>query len=142
MNNPRDAVLKLITEMRPDIFVLSVVTGTLDSPFFIPWFRQALFHFSALHDTFDYNIPRDDNNGFLIEREYYGQQVMNIIACEGSERVMRLKTYKQWHTQVLQAGFKQHPLDEALIKIYIDKLKVTDNKDLVIHEDGNWMLQS
>ncbi|XP_048140228.1 scarecrow-like protein 14 [Rhodamnia argentea] len=139
-NNPRDAVLKLIREMRPDTFVLSVVNGTFNSPFFVPRFRQALFHFSALFDIFDCNIPRDDIDRINIEREYYGRQVMNVVASEGKERVERPETYKQWHKRVSQAGFKQRPLDKALMKIYMEKVKAACQKDLMLVEDGHWML--
>ncbi|KAF8010738.1 hypothetical protein BT93_J1398 [Corymbia citriodora subsp. variegata] len=141
MNNPRDAVLKLIREMRPDIFVLSVVNGNFNSPFFLLRFRQALFHFSAQYDILDCNIPRDNINRSFIEKENYGRQIMNVAACEGKERVVRPETYKQWHKRVSQAGFKQRPLDKALMKIYTDKVKMAYHKNLVILEDSNWMLQ-
>ncbi|KAF8010737.1 hypothetical protein BT93_J1397 [Corymbia citriodora subsp. variegata] len=140
VNNPRDAVLKLIREMRPDIFVLSVVNGTFNSPFFIPRFRQALFHYSALYDMFDCNVSCNNINRLLIERQLYGRQVTNVVACEGLERVERPETYKQWHTRISKAGFKHCPVDKALMKIYIDKLQAY-HKDLVILKDGNWMLQ-
>lgn len=140
VNNPRDAVLKLIREMRPDIFVLSVVNGTFNSPFFVPRFRQALFHFSALYDMFDCNVSRDNNHRLLIERQFYGRQVTNVIACEGWERVERPETYKQWHARISKAGFKQCPMDKAMMKIYIDKLEAY-HKDMVILKDSNWMLQ-
>lgn len=35
------------------------------------------------------NVPRDAAERILIEREVFGKQAMNVIACEGPERIER-----------------------------------------------------
>ncbi|XWS28817.1 hypothetical protein CRYUN_Cryun25bG0104000 [Craigia yunnanensis] len=62
---------------------------------------------------------------------------MNVI--EGSERVHRPETYKQWQIRTIRAGFKTLSLD--LMKTLRDKLKAWYHKDFVIDEDNHWMLQ-
>jgi hypothetical protein len=104
--SPRDAVLSLIKRMNPDIFVHSVVNGSYNVPFFVPRFREALYHFSALYDIFDVTLPRENQQRLLFEREFYGREVMNVIACEGLERVERPETYKQWQVRLMRAGFQ------------------------------------
>ncbi|KAK3006892.1 hypothetical protein RJ639_009581 [Escallonia herrerae] len=48
---------------------------------------------------------------------------MNVIACEGAERIERPETYKQWQVRNLRAGFRQLPLnDEILDMIRIGKV--------------------
>lgn len=140
VNSPRNAVLNLIRKMNPNIFVHSVVNGSYNAPFFVTRFREALFHFSALYDMFDTNISRDNEQRLMFEQEIYGREAMNVIACEGSERVERPETYKQWQVRDLRAGFRQLPLDPEIMKKLRNKLKMFYHKDFVVDEDGRWML--
>ncbi|PPD74454.1 hypothetical protein GOBAR_DD28627 [Gossypium barbadense] len=138
---PRNAMLKLIRKMKPDIFVHSIVNGAYNAPFFVTRFKEVLFHISAVFDVFENTLPREEPARLMFEREFYGHEAMNIIACEGSARVQRPETYKQWQIRTLREGFKPLPLDQELMKIIIDKLKAWYHKDFVIDEDNHWMLQ-
>ncbi|KAK0603066.1 hypothetical protein LWI29_001058 [Acer saccharum] len=138
---PRNAVLGLIRKMKPDIFVNGIVNGAYNAPFFVTRFREALFHFSSLFDMFDTTISRENQERLTFEKEFYGRQVINTIASEGSERVERPETYKQWQVRTMRAGFKQLPLDQELKKKLGTKLKAWYHKDFVIDEDKHWMLQ-
>ncbi|PNX93479.1 SCARECROW-like protein 14-like, partial [Trifolium pratense] len=111
VNSPRDEVLHLIRKINPDIFTLSVINGSYNSPFFATRFREALFHFSAIYDMLDTVMPRENELRTMIEREILGREVMNVVACEGLERVERPETYKLWQVRNTKAGFKQLPLD-------------------------------
>jgi hypothetical protein len=141
VNSPRNAVLNLIRKTKPDIFVHAIVNGSYNAPFFVTRFREALFHFSALFDMLDTNMPREDKMRLKFEKEFYGREVMNVIACEGSERVERPETYKQWQVRNMRAGLKQLPMDPLLIKKLKCKVKTGYHEDFVVDEDGNWMLQ-
>ncbi|KAE8693097.1 Scarecrow-like protein 14 [Hibiscus syriacus] len=138
---PRDAVLKLIRKMNPDIFVHNIVNGAYNAPFFVTRFKEALFHMSAIFDVFENTLPREDPGRLMFEREFYGREAMNVIACEGSARVQRPETYKQWQIRTIRAGFKPLPLEQELMKLVRDKLEACYHKDFVIDEDNNWMLQ-
>ena len=46
------------------------------------------------------------------KRELLGREIMNFIACEGSERIERPETYKQWQVRNTRAGFKRLLLNE------------------------------
>ncbi|KAF8019227.1 hypothetical protein BT93_G0034 [Corymbia citriodora subsp. variegata] len=140
-NNPRDAVLNLIREIKPDIFVHTISNGSYNAPFFATRFREALFHLSAEYDMFDAILDGDSNERLVFEREFLGREIMNVIACEGSERVERPETYKQWQVRHMRAGFKALPLDQELMKLFRGKMKEWYHKDFALDEDGNWMLQ-
>ncbi|XVF68794.1 hypothetical protein PTKIN_Ptkin11bG0030200 [Pterospermum kingtungense] len=138
---PRNAVLKLIRKMNPDIFVHSIVNGSYNSPFFVTRFKEALFHLSAIFDMFENTLPREDPTRLMFEREFYGREAMNVVACEGSERVERPEAYKQWQIRKIRAGFKPLPLDQELMNRLRDKLKAWYHKDFIFDEDNHWMLQ-
>lgn len=141
VNSPRNAVLNLIRKIHPDIFVHSILNGSYNAPFFVTRFREALFHFSAMFDVLDTNIGREDPMRLMFEKEFFGREVMNVIACEGSERVERPESYKQWQIRDMRAGFKQLPLDRQLMKKLKGKVKDGYHNDFVVNEDGHWMLQ-
>ncbi|XP_051113459.1 scarecrow-like protein 33 [Andrographis paniculata] len=141
-DSPRDAVLRLIKEINPDMFIHGVVNGTFNTPFFITRFREAMFHYSSLFDMYEATVGREDGNRALFEEHVFGKEVMNIIACEGTERVERPETYKQWQARSVRAGFRQLPLDQELVKFVRRKVKNEYHKDFSVdEEDGKWMLQ-
>jgi hypothetical protein len=140
VNSPRNAVLQLIRKINPAIFAQSIVNGSYNSPFFATRFREALFHFSALYDMFDTVIPRENEHRMMMEKESVGREAMNVVACEGLERIERPETYKQWQVRNTRAGFKQLPLKSELMDKF--RLKLSKyHKDFVFDEDNNWMLQ-
>ncbi|KAH7838594.1 hypothetical protein Vadar_028744 [Vaccinium darrowii] len=140
-DSPRDTVMKLIRKMNPDVFIHSVISGSYNSPFFVTRFREALFHFSSVFDMLDANIPRDNQERKDFEQEFLGREIMNVIACEGVERVEKPETYKQWQVRTMRAGFKILPLSQELLTKFKCKVKAHYHKDFVIEEDGQWMLQ-
>ncbi|XP_073270132.1 scarecrow-like protein 14 [Primulina huaijiensis] len=140
-NSPRDAVLNLIRNLKPNIFVNAVSNGSYSSPFFVTRFREALFHYSALFDMFDSTLPRDNPERINFEQDFSGREVINVIACEGAERVERPETYKQWQVRHLRAGFKPLPLKQEIMKKLKHKVAAGYHKDFLCDEDGNWMLQ-
>jgi hypothetical protein len=62
---------------------------------------------------------------------------MNVIACEGSERVERPESYKQWQIRSMRAGFRQLPLDRELMKKLKGIVKDRYHNDFVVNEDGH-----
>ncbi|KAK3442115.1 scarecrow-like protein 14 [Eucalyptus grandis] len=141
INSPRDQVLKLVHRIRPRIFVHSILNGSFNACFFVSRFREVLFHYSALFDAFDAKLPREHPMRLVFEREFFSREALNVIACEGTERVERPETYKQWQIRNTRAGFKPLPLDPVIMKKLKSKLKEGYLDDFVVDKDGQWMLQ-
>nr|XP_011461311.1 PREDICTED: scarecrow-like protein 33 isoform X1 [Fragaria vesca subsp. vesca]XP_011461312.1 PREDICTED: scarecrow-like protein 33 isoform X1 [Fragaria vesca subsp. vesca] len=140
--SPRDAVLKLIRKINPEIFIHGVVNGAYNSPFFLTRFKQALSHFEAIFDVFEATIPCEDQQRMFFERAGYGRDIMNVVACEGLEIVERPETYQKWQVRNVRAGLKQLPLDQELLKKVKTMSKSMDyHSDFRIDEDEQWMLQ-
>ncbi|CAD6252619.1 unnamed protein product [Miscanthus lutarioriparius] len=139
--SPRDVVLRTIRKMQPDAFVLHVMNVSFSAPFFVTRFREALFFYSAMFDMLDATAPRDSHQRFLVERHLFRQCSLNVVACEGTGRVERPETYKQWQVRNHRAGLKQLPLDPDIVKTLRDNVRVQYHKDFVIDTDHNWLLQ-
>jgi hypothetical protein len=140
VNCPREALLKLIRKINPKIFFHGVVNGSYSAPFFLTRFREALYHFSSLFDMFEANVPREDTQRLMLERELFGRDAINVIACEGAERVERPETYKQWQLRNGRAGFKQIRFDSDLVNDTKVMVKREYHKDFTVDEDGKWVL--
>ncbi|CAM8965141.1 unnamed protein product [Rhodiola kirilowii] len=141
VDSPRNAVMKLIRKANPNIFIQGVVNGTYNAPFFISRFKESMYHYSSLFDMLETNIPRDIPERLLIEKEIFGHELMNVVACEGCERTERPETYKQWHARNLRAGFVPLPLNEEIVRMAKERVKSSYHKDFLIGEDGNWLIQ-
>ncbi|CAH1446809.1 unnamed protein product [Lactuca virosa] len=99
MECPRESVLKLIRTIKPHMFLHGVVNGNYNTPFFLTRFCEAYFNFSVLFDMFEATLHREDEERLLFEKEVIGRELINVIACEGTKRIERPETYKQWQTR-------------------------------------------
>ncbi|KAL6654483.1 hypothetical protein ACP70R_007948 [Stipagrostis hirtigluma subsp. patula] len=139
--SPRDVVLNNIRKMRPDAFILVVMNGAHNSPFFVARFREALFYYSAMFDMLDATTPRDNEHRLLVERDLFGRSALNVIACEGLDRVERPETYKQWQARNQRAGLRPMPLDPDVVKEVREAVRSQYHKDFVIDMDHQWLLE-
>ncbi|PWA45916.1 transcription factor GRAS [Artemisia annua] len=140
VDSARNMVLDLIKKISPNIFIHGILNGSYNAPFFVTRFREALFHFSALFDMLETNVPRERSERMLLEGEIFGREALNVIACEGWERIERPETYKQWHARNLRAGFVSFPFSRGVIKLAQEKVGLY-HKDFMIDEDNHWVLQ-
>jgi len=139
INSARNRVLNTIRMMKPKVFVHGIVNGSYSTPFFLTRFKEVMYHYSALFDIFDKTVPRDHETRMLIERGIFQCQLLNVIACEGSERIERPENYKKWKSRNLNAGLEQLPLNPDIVKV-IREMVGKYHKDYVINEDDHWLL--
>ncbi|CAN8287354.1 unnamed protein product [Cochlearia groenlandica] len=137
----RDIVLNLIRKINPELFVFGIVNGSYNAPFFVTRFREALFHFSSIFDMLETIVPREDEERMFLETEVFGREALNVIACEGWERVERPETYKQWHVRAMRSGLVQVSFDPNIMKTSLRKVNSFYHKDFVIDQDNRWLLQ-
>ncbi|KAJ3676408.1 hypothetical protein LUZ60_003820 [Juncus effusus] len=136
----RDSVLKTISELKPNIFIHGIINGMSNSPYFVTRFRETLFYYSSFFDMIDANMPRNSEERFAMERYLLGPKVVNIIACEGSERVVRPENYRQWQTRSIREGYVQNLLDREIYNNIIYYVRKIFHKEYVVDEDNNWLL--
>ncbi|VFQ98211.1 unnamed protein product [Cuscuta campestris] len=137
-HSPKDAVLNLIREANPHLYVQATLLASHNSHFFVSRFREALCFYSDLFDLFDATINHSDAVSF--EQKVVGPEIVNVIACEGAERVERPETYKQWESRNMRAGFKPLPVNPELVKELRGKVKAGYHREFLLDEDGPWIL--
>ncbi|KAJ1695464.1 hypothetical protein LUZ63_012162 [Rhynchospora breviuscula] len=136
----RNQVLNLIQQIKPKVFILGIFSVHF-SPFFTTRFRKVLLQYSLLFDMFDTLVPRDDEGRQLMERALLAPPIFNLVACEGCDQVERPDTYKGWHNSISEAGFKQLPLDQGIVKNCNAKVKSGYHESFFVDEASDWLLQ-
>ncbi|XP_019159708.1 PREDICTED: scarecrow-like protein 11 [Ipomoea nil] len=139
-DSPRDTILKFIKQLNPHVFVHGVVSASYNALVFSTRFREAIFHFSSLFDMLEGTVPGGDEGRVVFEREILGREIMNVVACEGADRMKRPETYKQWQERSQRGGFEQMWPDGDIMRQVRAKVKDYSN-DFFVEEDGKWMLQ-
>ncbi|KAL3653171.1 hypothetical protein CASFOL_002852 [Castilleja foliolosa] len=138
-NSPRDAVLNLIKKINPDMFIHGITNAQFNSHYFATRFKEAFYHFSTMFDMFEATIPQDDEDRLLYEQQFFGKEAMNIIACEGTQRIERPETYKHWEWRTVRAGLRQIPIDQEAVKL-INEAKKEYHKSFTVDQDGKWII--
>ncbi|KAG6547561.1 hypothetical protein Mapa_011009 [Marchantia paleacea] len=138
-SSPRKMLLNKIHSLNPELFVTGIVNAGYNTPFFMARFREAVNHYAAVFDAIHSAVPPIAELRLFSEREILGREILNVIACEGVERLERAENFTQWQSRITNAGFKQQPLDSAVI----DKAREILNpfhKEFGVTQVGNWML--
>ncbi|XP_073390062.1 DELLA protein RGL3-like [Physcomitrium patens] len=77
---------------------------------FMGRFVEALHYYAAVFDSLDSSLPLASEERAKIEQLYFAQQIKNIVACEGADRIERHETLELWQKRMKLAGFRQWPL--------------------------------
>ncbi|KAK3002215.1 hypothetical protein RJ639_021216 [Escallonia herrerae] len=71
---------------------------------------------------FETTTPHEDHERMMFEHKVFAKDARNVIASEGTARIERAETYKQWQAWNLRAGFSHLPLNPNIVKVIIIEL--------------------
>nr|GMC77048.1 scarecrow-like transcription factor PAT1 [Ipomoea batatas] len=112
--NHRDELLRLVKGLNPKVVTLvEQECNTNTAPFF-PRFLETLDYYIAMFESIDVNLPREDKQRINVEQHCLARDVVNIIACEGTERVERHELLGKWKSRFRMAGFSPYPLSSLV----------------------------
>ncbi|XP_078168669.1 scarecrow-like protein 9 [Carex rostrata] len=140
MSCPRDKVLNMIREIKPHVFIQGIVNASYSTSFYTTRFKEVLSKFSTLLDIWESNLPRESEVRLYVERNLVSPKAVNAIACEGSERLERPETYRQWQARNRRAGFVQLPVESLIKKKIQNWVRELYHKEFVVHEENKWLL--
>lgn len=137
--SPRELLLRRIRSLNPKVFFMFVDNAACNGPFFMTRFRESVKHYSAIFNGMELSFPIDDPERVILEREIFGREILNIVACEGQARVERQEPYRQWQNRLQRAGFTRvHPKQILLSKM--KAMMATFHKDYGVGVDDGWIL--
>ncbi|KAG9438993.1 hypothetical protein H6P81_019158 [Aristolochia fimbriata] len=99
-------ILQAVRKLDPTLFTIVEQDANHNGPFFLGRFLESLHYYSAIFDSLEACLPRPSPVRSKIERTHFGEEIRNIIAYEGSERVERHERADQWRRQLGRAGFQ------------------------------------
>eukprot|EP00897_Mesotaenium_endlicherianum_P003923 jgi/Mesen1/3559/ME000199S02707 len=123
MASPRNATLEVLHSMNPRLVVLVEQHTEHNLPSFQSRFREALHYFSALFESLDAALPWHSTERVLIEERVLGRKIVNIVACEGGDRVERHESLARWRYRMMRVGFEGQPFSAEVIGSLMTLLK-------------------
>ena len=121
------------------MFFLFVDNAACNAPLFMTRFRESVKHFSAIYEGIDIAMSPDAPERVIIEREVFGREVLNIVACEGQARIARAEPYRQWQNRMDRADFSHQPMKPSVLT-KIKAMMASFHKDFGVGKDDGWIL--
>lgn len=142
-DNHRDRLLRLVKSLSPKVVTLvEQESNTNTSPFY-QRFIETVDYYTAMFESIDVARPRDDKQRISAEQHCVARDIVNMVACEGMERVERHELWGKWRSRFRMAGFQQFPLSSAVTDAVRDLLKDYSEKYRIEERDGalylGWM---
>ncbi|KAL3625016.1 GRAS [Castilleja foliolosa] len=113
--NERDRLLRLVKSLSPKIMTLVEQESNTNTAGFVRRFRETVDYYGAMFESIDAAArPRDDRVRVSAEEHCVARDVVNIIACEGGERVERHELFGKWRLRLTMAGFNPVRLSSSV----------------------------
>ncbi|KAL3508573.1 hypothetical protein ACH5RR_027974 [Cinchona calisaya] len=91
-----------------------------------------------LHHTLDEGVamtnPRDELLRMI--KSLFQRDPVNIIACDGKERVERHEIFGKWKSRFTMAGFRQYPLSSYVNSVIRSLLRCYSEHYMLVETDG------
>ncbi|KAH1065173.1 hypothetical protein J1N35_030160 [Gossypium stocksii] len=132
--NQRDQLLRMVKSLNPKLVtVVEQDVNTNTSPFF-PRFIEAYSYYSTVFESLDVTLPRESQDRMNVERQCLARDIVNIVACEGEERIERYEVAGKWRARMTMAGFTSCPMSpnvidmiRKLLREYCDRYKLKED---------------
>ncbi|OMO64732.1 Transcription factor GRAS [Corchorus olitorius] len=135
-SNHRDRLLRLVKSLSPKVVtVVEQESNTNTSPFFAR-FRETLDYYTAMFESIDVACARDDKQRISAEQHCVARDIVNMIACEGPERVERHELLGKWKSRFRMAGFSQYYLSSSVSEAVREMLKEYNNNYRLVEREG------
>jgi len=150
--NERDQLLRLVKSLNPKLVTVVEQDVNTNTTPFLPRFVESYNYYSAVFESLDVTLPRESQDRMNVERQCLARDIVNVVACEGEDRIERYEVAGKWRARMTMAGFTSSPMstnvtDEIrkLIKVmYCDRYKIKEEMG-ALHfgwEDKNLIVAS
>lgn len=114
IHNHRDRLLRLAKHMSPKVVTLVEQEFNTNNAPFLQRFLETMNYYSAVYESIDVVLPRDHKERINVEQHCLAREVVNLVACEGEERVERHELLSKWRKRFAMAGFTPYPLSSFI----------------------------
>ncbi|KAH6795877.1 hypothetical protein C2S51_036863 [Perilla frutescens var. frutescens] len=122
--NHRDRLLRLVKSLSPKVVTIVEQESNTNTATFSQRFRETLDYYTAMFESIDAAaLVRDNKQRINAEEHCVAKDVVNMIACEGNERVERHELFGKWRLRLTMAGFSPIPLSSSVSAAVRDVLR-------------------
>ncbi|PKA58612.1 Scarecrow-like protein 3 [Apostasia shenzhenica] len=104
-----ERLLSSIWGLSPKIFLVTEQESNHNGLTLNERFMEALNFYSTLFDCLESTAPRHSPDRARVEK-MFGEEIKNIISCEGPERKERHERLERWTRRLEMAGFRRRPM--------------------------------
>ncbi|CAL9135880.1 unnamed protein product [Musa textilis] len=140
VNNPRDGLLRLVKGLSPKVTTLVEQESNTNTTPFLTRFMETLDYYSAMFESIDVTLPRDSKERINVEQHCLAKDIVNIVACEGKDRIERHELLGKWRSRLSMAGFKPYPLSPYVNSVIKTLLGYYSDKYTLVEKDGTLLL--
>ncbi|CAN1224105.1 Chitin-inducible gibberellin-responsive protein 1 [Linum grandiflorum] len=140
VNNPRDGLLRMIKSLNPKVTTLVEQESNTNTTPFLTRFVETLEYYLAIFESIDVTLSRDRKERIGLEQHCLARDMVNVVACEGRERVERHEMFGKWKSRFTMAGFKQYPLSSYVNSVIKSLLKCYSEHYTLVEKDGAMLL--
>ncbi|RWW10429.1 hypothetical protein GW17_00026027 [Ensete ventricosum] len=87
--NQRDQMLRMVKGLSPKLVTLIEQDMNTNTAPFFPRFVEVYNYYTAVFESLDATLPRDSTDRMNVERQCLARDIVNIVACEGADRIER-----------------------------------------------------
>lgn len=110
--NQRDKLLRMVKSMNPKLVTVVEQDVNTNTAPFLPRFAEAYNFYYAIFDSLDATLPRDSQDRMNVEKQCLARDIVNVVACEGEERIERYEVAGKWRARMMMAGFEACPIGQ------------------------------
>lgn len=140
VNNPRDGLLRMIKSLNPKVVTLVEQESNTNTAAFLRRFTETLNYYLAMFESIDVTMPRDHKERINVEQHCLARDIVNVVACEGKERVERHELFSKWKSRFMMAGFRQCSLSNYVNSVIKSLLKCYSEFYTLVEKDGAMLL--
>ncbi|KAF2285851.1 hypothetical protein GH714_008420 [Hevea brasiliensis] len=140
VSNPRDGLLRMVKSLNPKVVTLVEQESNTNTAPFLTRFIETLDYYLAMFESIDVTLPRDRKERIGVEQHCLAKDIVNVIACEGKERVERHELFGKWKSRLTMAGFRHYPLSSYVNSVISRLLRCYSENYTLVEKDGVMLL--
>lgn len=105
-----DSFLNALWSLSPKLMVVAEQDCNHNGSTLMERLSESLYFYAALFDCLESTLPRNSVERFKLEKLLFGEEIKNIIACEGIARKERHEKLEKWTRRLDFAGFGNLPV--------------------------------
>ncbi|CAJ2679738.1 unnamed protein product [Trifolium pratense] len=105
-----ESFLNALWRLSPKVMVVTEQDSNHNGSTLMDRLLEALYSYAALFDCLESTVPRTSLERLRVEKMLFGEEIKNIIACEGLERKERHEKLDKWFMRLDFTRFGHVPL--------------------------------